>query len=106
MALAQPLSEAVADRLSAVPVTTMASPGSVLIHQAWSMNSRPSATMAPHSGIGGWMPRPRKLKPETSRMLSTKSEAENTIDELITLGRPWRKITRPMGKPSTTAAVT
>ena len=98
MALAQPLGEAVADQAQGGAGDDDREPGSVLIHQACSRKSRPSATIAPHSGMGGWTPRPRKLRPETSRMLSTKSEAENTIEELMTLGRPWRKMMRPARK--------
>src|SRR5579864_8782553 len=35
--------------------------GEEATHQACSRNSRPSASMFPHSGVGGRIPRPRKL---------------------------------------------
>ena len=85
-AFAKSLGQSVAHKAKAVPVTTSASPGSVLIHQASKRKSLPSAIMAPHSGVGGDTPRPRKLNPDTSMMLSTKSDIEKMIDELITLG--------------------
>ena len=44
---------------SAIPVTTTASPGKRLIHQALAINVRPSVIMAPHSGLGGRAARPR-----------------------------------------------
>ena len=37
----------------------MASPGKSVIHQAVVMKAWPSATITPHSAIGGCTPRPR-----------------------------------------------
>ena len=51
-----------------------------------------------YGGAGGDTPRPRKLRPETSMMLSTKSDIEKTIDELMTLGSAWRKMMRPRAR--------
>src|SRR3546814_19267021 len=47
------------NRLMARTVIRMARPGKVTTHQARVMNSRESASMAPHSGVGGREPWPR-----------------------------------------------
>ena len=46
-------------RLKPSPVTTMAMPGNTDIHHAVVMKFLPSAICTPHSGVGGWAPRPR-----------------------------------------------
>ena len=43
----------------------------VVIHQASSRNCRPSAIIAPHSGVGGCGPSPKKLSVAPVRMAST-----------------------------------
>lgn len=48
-----------ASRLKPMARVTMARPGKVQIHQAVVMNAWPSATMVPHSAVGGCTPRPR-----------------------------------------------
>ena len=48
-----------ANRLKPMANVTMASPGKVQIHQAVVINAWPSATMVPHSAVGGCTPRPR-----------------------------------------------
>src|SRR5699024_740908 len=55
----------VADRPSRVApaaIATMARPGKTVNHQARCKYVRPFASMAPHSGDGGGVPRPRKDK--------------------------------------------
>src|SRR5262249_51639994 len=47
------------NRLKPSTVTKMASPGNVAIHQAEARNCRPSTTMLPQLGKGGWAPSPR-----------------------------------------------
>ena len=46
-------------RLKLVPVSTMARPGKIDIHQAVVMKFLPSAISTPHSAVGGCAPRPR-----------------------------------------------
>ena len=51
--------EPVAEHAEAEGEETMERPGNSVIHQAVVMKLWPSATMTPHSAIGGWTPRPR-----------------------------------------------
>src|SRR5690606_8787415 len=55
-------------RLMARTVTRIARPGKVTTHQARMMNSRASASIVPHSGVGGCAPSPRKPSAAASRM--------------------------------------
>src|SRR3546814_17443446 len=55
-------------RLMASTVIRMARPGKVTTHHARVMNSRASASMAPHSGVGGCAPWPRKPSAAASRI--------------------------------------
>ncbi len=48
-----------ASRLKPMARVTMAIPGKVQIHQALVIRLCPSATMVPHSAVGGWTPSPR-----------------------------------------------
>src|SRR5687767_14124952 len=56
-------------RLNETTVRTMASPGKVEIHQAVIMASRPSLTIEPHDGVGGWTPNPRNDSAASSRIV-------------------------------------
>src|SRR4029453_16180444 len=47
-------------RLMPSTVTRMARPGKVASHHAVDRYTRPSASMPPHVGVGGWTPSPRK----------------------------------------------
>src|SRR5262249_4476076 len=53
-----------------IPMTSkhMANPGASAIHGARSMKARASEIIRPQSELGGWAPRPRKLKADPSRM--------------------------------------
>ena len=51
------------------------------------MNSRESASIVPHSGVGGCAPRPRKPRPAASRMASETPSAAWTISGARQLGR-------------------
>src|SRR5713226_11400 len=70
------------------------SPGNVEIHQAESRYSRPSCTMPPQDGVGGWMPRPRKESVASSTMARANSRVAITTIEESTLGSTWRSTTR------------
>ena len=63
-------------RLMASTVIRMARPGSHHPPGPERMNSRASASIVPHSGVGGWAPMPRKPSAAASRMaLETQSVA-------------------------------
>ena len=68
------------------------------------MKLRPSLRMEPHSGVGGWMPSPKKLMDAPVSIHMTTSEAANTTAELMTLGSRWRKRMRMSVNPATLAA--
>src|SRR5690606_40090728 len=74
-------------RLMASTVTRMASPGKVTTHQARWMNSRASASIVPHSGVGGWTPMPRKPRAAASRIAAEKARVAWTISGARQLGR-------------------
>jgi ABC-type glycerol-3-phosphate transport system substrate-binding protein len=61
-----------------MPTTVIARPGNVGSHHAVMTYSRDSAIMAPHSGVGGWTPRPRKLSEAPARMFSTAADIAKT----------------------------
>src|SRR6202008_5007537 len=56
-------------KLNARLVIRMATPGTVDSHQASVRWLRPVESIAPHSGIGGCAPRPRKPSPAAVRMM-------------------------------------
>ena len=53
-------------KVKASTATTIARPGNISTHGAWISTSRPSASMPPSDGVGGCVPRPRKLRPASS----------------------------------------
>ena len=61
-------------------------PGKAEIHH-WAVSSRPSATMAPHSGVGGTAPRPRNERAAVMMIAFPKSMAMRTSDGATALGR-------------------
>src|SRR5260221_660195 len=50
--------------------------------------------MAPQLAIGGWMPRPRKLSTDSSRMMLPMESVVATISGEATLGRMWTRTMR------------
>ncbi len=58
------------------------------------MNSRASASMVPHSGVGGWAPMPRKPSAAASRMAFEKLSVAWTISGARQLGRMVISISR------------
>ena len=59
----------------------IAKPGNVAIHHASLMKSRPSASIAPHSGVGGCAPKPRKLRAAAHKMAVATEIEEYAITE-------------------------
>ena len=57
-------------------------PGAVAYHQACGRYSRLSATMRPHSGVGGGAPRPRKPSAAATRMVPPMPIVVRTMTEL------------------------
>ena len=66
-------------RLKATPARTIVRPENVEIHHADRRYGWPSATIAPHSGVGGATPRPRYERPARVRMFRTMSAIEKTL---------------------------
>jgi hypothetical protein len=59
----------VARRLSESAVSRIARPGKVTSHQAVVMYCRPCESISPQDDCGGWIPRPRKLKAASVRIM-------------------------------------
>src|SRR5690606_631004 len=93
-------------RLMASTVTRIASPGNVTTHQARMMNSRASASIVPHSGVGGCAPMPRKPRAAASRMALEKDRVAWTMSGAVQFGRMVLNIRRNLLAPATLAAVT
>src|SRR5579872_5417487 len=86
-------------RLNAIPTTVIARPGKVGSHHAVITYSRESAIIAPHSGVGGCTPRPRKLSEAPARMFSTAADIAKTTAGPMTLGSRCRTMTRRSLQP-------
>ena len=84
----------------------MARPGKVITHDALRINERLWAIMAPHSGVGGWAPRPRKLKAAASKMAEAKLNVVCTISGPKQLGKMAIKMIRQSFAPIARADVT
>jgi hypothetical protein len=76
--------------LAPITASRIATPGKVAIHQYPKMNSRPWLSMAPHSGVGGWAPRPRKLRVAATRRAFPRPRVVSTMTGARTLGTTWR----------------
>src|SRR5262249_49167254 len=68
-------------RLKPRLTTKMAMPGMVETHHWSRMYSRPEEIIAPHSGIGGCAPRPRKPSPAAVMMMPAMSRVSRTITD-------------------------
>src|SRR6185369_2950660 len=86
-------------RLTASDVTIRTRPGKVEIHQAESRYSRPSWTITPHEGVGGWMPRPRNESVASRMIARASSSVATTTSDDSRLGTMWRRITRAAEPP-------
>ncbi len=87
-------------------MTTIATPGNVDSHHAVLMNDRPSFSIAPQSGVGGRIPRPRKLSAAPAMMAPGMPSVTRTMIGADTLGRTCRKTMRRSPHPATRAAST
>src|SRR6266542_1677494 len=92
-------------KLQAIATVKIASPGKVEIHHCC-ISSRPSATIAPHSGVGGTAPSPRKLSAAVMMIALPKSIVISTRIGATEFGSRWRNKIVPSGVPSARAAVT
>jgi hypothetical protein len=70
------------------------------------MKRRASETMSPHSGVGGWAPRPRKLKVENSITEKAKRIVISTTMGATAFGSISRRITKVAPSPLAIAALT
>lgn len=66
----------------------------------------PSAISVPSDTSGGWIPKPRKLKPVSARIAVPTLSAVSMISSDATLGRMWRTMIRPLRTPMYRAATT
>src|SRR5512141_46976 len=77
------------NRLIDNTVIMIATPGKLVTHGADRKNSRPFDIIAPHSGVGGCAPKPRKLSPAASRIEEDTYSVASTTAGPTTLGRIW-----------------
>lgn len=84
----------------------MASPGNTAIHHASWMNPRPSASIRPHEGSGGWVPSPMNESAASARMAKARLTDVWTITGAATLGSTWRPMMRASPAPIERAART
>ena len=81
-------------------------PGQSASSGAFQISSCALVSMLPQLGIGGWMPRPKKLSTLSNLITSPTASAVATRIGEIVLGRTWNSITRQGGAPMATAART
>src|SRR4030042_1524243 len=90
--------------LNPMTVIKMNSPGEVAYHH-WSMrNLRPTLTMAPHSGVGGWVPSPIKLREAAMRIVSPRMRVARMMTEEKQFGRIWCRMIHRLLAPEALAA--
>ena len=92
-------------KLKASTTVKMARPGNRPTHQSLKFCA-PSATIAPHSAVGGWAPRPRKDNPDSSSTALPMSRAASTSTGPAALGRMSTNKTRSPDEPSSREATT
>src|SRR5690606_24083532 len=92
--------------LSESVVIMIMRPGKKESHQAVCRYWRPAATMAPQVKSGGWMPRPRKLSPDSERMTPAKLIAATVVSVGATSGTTCRTTMANVPTPSVRAALT
>src|SRR5690606_36725192 len=84
----------------------IARPGKVTTHQARVMNSRASASIVPHSGVGGCAPIFKKPSAATSRIALENDMVAWTTKGARQLGSTVLNIKRRRPAPESFAAVT
>src|SRR6185437_2474423 len=92
-------------KLKASTTVRIARPGNMPTHQLLKF-SAPSATMAPHSAMGGWAPRPRNDSPDSNSTALPMSSAASTSTGPAALGRMSTNRTRSPDEPSSRDAMT
>src|SRR5438132_13952781 len=75
-------------------VRKMARPGAVAYHHASGRNSRDSAMVRPHSGVGGGGPSPRKPRAAAVRMVKPIPIDARTMIGDTMLGSTWSAVRR------------
>src|SRR6184192_1382395 len=78
-------------KLNAISVSESAIAGASTMWGAMRSAWKPSAAMAPQEGVGGWTPRPRKLKKASNRMACGIPKVAWTMMGPSALGRMWRE---------------
>ena len=86
-------------RLKARLTIRIVQPGIVTSHQWSSIKRLPVESIAPHSGVGGWAPRPRKPSPAAVSNIDDMLSVMRTITEGRQSGIRLRKITRACDHP-------
>ena len=81
-------------KLNASTTVKIARPGNVPIHHHWKY-CVPSATIDPHSAVGGCAPRPRNERPESSRIAFARSSVASTSTGPATFGSTSRNNRAP-----------
>ena len=92
-------------KLKASTTVKIARPGNVPTHQSLKF-CVPSATIAPHSAVGGWAPRPRNDRPDSSRTAFPMSSVASTSTGPGSVRQDIDEQTRAAGRPSSRDAIT
>src|SRR5699024_11165687 len=93
-------------KLKPMTLSMIMRPGNTPIHHACFMKERPSASMRPQLGSGGWVPSPKKLRAASARMAKARLMETWAIIGPREFGRMCRKSTWRRLRPSAPAAVT
>ena len=84
----------------------MARPGNHTSHGATVMSGRPSLSMLPQVGVGGWTPKPRNDSNDSVRMACVTKSVTVTMIGPRQFGSMWRKMMRAVDAPLARAAST
>lgn len=79
--------------------STIASPGNTAIHQARSTYPRPSDSIRPQLGAGGWVPSPTKDSAASARTANARLTEVWTMIGGAAFGRTWRNSSRRSEAP-------
>src|SRR5207249_100624 len=93
-------------RLKASTVTMMAMPGNTEIQGAVSRYVRPSFSMLPHDGVGGWAERPRYDSEASIKIACENATVPCTTNGEITFGSTCLSAMTRRGAPSARTAST
>lgn len=84
----------------------MATPENTDVHGERVKNARPSESMRPKEGFGGWVPKPKKDNEASTKMAVDKDRLVCTNKTEARLGKMWRPIMRTDRAPRAVAATT